>query len=426
VPVKLTLSLGALATLQLLANVALQLLVLTIVGAGPETDAFVAAQALPQVLLAVLAVSMQSVWQPRLAVLATNLAAWKDAQRAAQGQALLLFGGAAVGAVASAELWVHGLFPGLSAGQRAMTVTLVLPMIAGAALSGHAALLTTALRAREQFIRAEAVALAGSVFAVGLIIATVPRYGVVAAAWANLARAALVSAVLFVLAQCPRPSLAGAWRRTEIWQQLRPMLAGSSLYKTAPLVDRFWSSQAGTGGMTIFSIAQTAMGALATVVERALSMPVAPRLARLAEAGDLAGMRRLYRRCVWNITWPVAGVGLLLLAVEPIWVEVIGPLLKIGPSLAFQLWVVCLLLLGYLHVAASGTIAVAAFCAMGEAQTPVKVGVPAFIASVAVKSVAFVVWGLPGLAAATSVYYLANMAMLLMLLETRTNARTSA
>jgi len=424
--VKLTLSLGALAALQLLANVVLQLLVLTLVGAGPNTDAFVAAQALPQVLLAVLSVSMQSVWQPRLAVLADDVSAWKAAQRAAQGQSLMLFGGVALVLATSAWFWVPGLFPGLSPAQRELTVTMTLPMIAGAVLSGHAALLTTALRARDRFLRAEFVALAGTLCGLALIVVTVPRYGVVAAAWVNLVRALLVSCVLFLLADRPLPSLTSGWSQTEAWRQLRPMLAGSSLYKTSPLIDRFWTSQSAAGGMTIFSVGQTAMGALAAVLERAVSMPAAPRLARLVEAGDLLGVRTLYRRCVSRITALVAGLALLLVAVEPFWAGLLGPLLKIGPPQAFQLWVICLLLLGYLHVAASGTIAVAAFCAMGEAQTPVKVGVLAFLASVVVKSAAFLAWGLPGLAAATSVYYLANMALLSVLLERRIHARTTS
>lgn len=423
---KLTLSLGALAALQLLASVVLQLLVLTIVGAGPGTDAFVAAQALPQVLLAVLSVSMQSVWQPRFAVLANDIAAWRAAQCAAQGQSLMLFGSVALVVLASAGFWVPGLFPGFSSAQRELTVAMTLPLIAGAVLSGHAALLTTALRARDRFLTAEVTAVAGALCALALIVVTVPRYGVIAAAWVNLARALLTSCALFLLADRPHPSLASGWNHTEAWGQLRPMLAGSSLYKTSPLIDRFWTSQSAAGGMTIFSVGQTAMGALAMVLERAVSMPVAPRLARLVEAGDFLGVRSLYRRCVSRITWLVAGLGLLLLAAEPFWAGLLGPLLKIGPPLAFQLWVICLLLLGYLHVAASGTIAVAAFCAMGEAQTPVKVGVLAFLASVVVKSAAFVAWGLPGLAAATSIYYLANMALMSLLLERRIHARTTS
>jgi 1-aminocyclopropane-1-carboxylate deaminase/D-cysteine desulfhydrase-like pyridoxal-dependent ACC family enzyme len=56
---KLNLYLGAIASLQLAASFALQLIVLAVLGAGTDTAALVAAQAVPGVVFSVLAISLQ-------------------------------------------------------------------------------------------------------------------------------------------------------------------------------------------------------------------------------------------------------------------------------------------------------------------------------------------------------------------------------
>jgi putative peptidoglycan lipid II flippase len=425
VPVKLNISLGAIAALQLLSSVALQLVVIAFVGAGPQTDALIAAQAVPQVLLAVLAISLQSAWQPRLAVLAHDGPAWRNAQGVAHGQVILLFWTSALVLAALAKWWIGLLFPGFTSEQRELAHSLTFPLLAGTVLTGHAALLTSAQRARDRFVTAETTALAGTVLAIGVVAVTVARFGVVAAAWTSLGRAALVCVALHAQAGRPKPLLADAWRCSRMWKQVRPMLAGSSIYKTAPLVDRFWTSQASAGGVTVFSLAQTAMGAVAAVLERSIGTPVMPHLARLVEAGDMGRVWALYRRCIAHISVATLAVAALLVTVWPVWAGAMDRLLGMDATLAWQLWLACLLLLGYLHVAASGTVAVAAFCAMGEAQTPVKVGVPAFLFFVVVKSLAFLAWGLPGLAAATSLYYITNMALLSLILKRRIDAHTA-
>jgi putative peptidoglycan lipid II flippase len=137
-------------------------------------------------------------------------------------------------------------------------------------------------------------------------------------------------------------------------------------------------------------------------------------------------VRALYRRCVWRITVATAAAAILLLAAQPSWQRLTGALLNIDAAAAAQLWLVCLLLLGYLHVAASGTVVVAAFCAMGQASTPVRIGVAMFIVSIVVKSLGFIFWGLAGLAATTSAYYIVNMAVLSLLLEKKIDDHESA
>jgi putative peptidoglycan lipid II flippase len=422
---KLNVSLGALASLQLAASFLAQLIVLAAVGAGISTDAFVAAQAVPAVIFSILAVSLQNVWQPKLAVLSEQRVLWREAQGTAQGQVLLLFGGVSVVLIATANYWMQLLFPGFSKPQAELAAHMSQILLVAMVLNGQAALLTTAQRARERFVAAETVSLLATVAAAAALAMVVPIYGVEGAAWVGLARAFVVAVILYALAGMPAVALRQAWQEATVWRQLRPILAGSSLYKTGPILDRFWSSHAPAGGVTVFNLAQTGMGAFSSVLERAISVPVTPRLARLVAANDYSGVRKLYRACILRVTFLVGMLLLVLLLLKPFWSGLALSLLRVHEPLSSQMWLICVLLLGYTHVAASGNIAVAAFYAMGDAKTPVRVGVVGFALGAVLKSFAFVAWGLTGLALGTSIYYIINIAVMCALLEKKINEQLS-
>ncbi len=384
---------------------------------GPLTDAFVAAQSVPLFLFSILSVSLQSVWQPRLSVLMNDRAKWREAQGIAQAQTLMLFACIAIPVALFSDAWIRVIFPGFDHEQSRLTSSMTWPLLAGAALNCHSALLTTALRARDQFIRAEMVSLAGTLLLLGLTWVVVPVGGVEAAAWALFARTVGVFLVLHALAGRPMLLAGKAWRSRETWTSLRPLVAGSAVYKTSPLVDRYWTSLSPAGGVTVFNLAQTAMGALATVLERAICIPVVPQLARLVAQEDYEGLRKAYRTCVARISLATALTAVGLLALHPAWEAILEILLKVSPGQAHGVWFVCLALLGYLHVAASGTITVSAFYALDDTRTPVRVGMAGFLLGVILKSAGFVLMGLTGLAIATSAYYLCNMVALCILLD---------
>lgn len=384
---------------------------------GPLTDAFVAAQAVPLFLFSILSVSLQSVWQPRLSVLLNDHAGWRETQGVAQAQTLMLFAGVAIPVALFSDAWIRVIFPGFDQEQSRLTSSMTLPLLAGAAFNCHSALLTTALRARDQFLRAEMVSLAGTLCLLGMTWAVVPVGGVEAAAWALCARAIGVFLVLHFQAGRPMLLARQAWRSREVWTSLRPLLAGSAIYKTSPLVDRYWTSLAPAGGVTVFNLAQTAMGALATILERAVCVPVVPQLARLAAREDYEGLRKAYRTCVARISLAAALTAVGMIALYPAWEAILAMLLKVTPGQAHDMWFVCLALLGYLHVAASGTIAVSAFYALDDTRTPVRIGMAGFILGVILKSAGFLLMGLTGLAIATSAYYICNMVAMCILLE---------
>jgi len=423
--VRQSLYISIVVAMQLLAQLLTQLLVVRIVGVGFDTDAYIAAQAVPSVLVAIITSALQSVWLPRLAVLSGDVSAWRQEQSIAQGQGALLGGGLLLLVGLSIPLWLPLLYPGFAAQQQQIAMEFCLMMLLAAAFNSQSALLTVALRARNRFLAAEFTALLGTLLSLGGMYFALPVWGLFAAVWIALARAILVYVVQLGLANWPPLSFKKGWACKETWTLMRPLLLGTSIYKTSPLVDRYWASQAPAGGMTTLSLAQTAMGALATILERAICMPITPTLARHVAQNDYVGLRLAYRKGVYRISIAVFLLGALLLVLKPHFLVAITTVLNIQTETASALWLMCLFLLGYLHVAASGTVAVAAFYAMGNTKTPVKIGITGFVASVGMKCIGFLFFALPGLVFATSIYYILNMLVMCFLLEKSINEKIS-
>lgn len=417
--------LGLIALLQLVVGLLIQISVLRAVGAGSETDAFIAAQALPLVLFSILSISIQSVWQPPLALTGGSLDKWLSLQGEALGQALVLVGGITLFAHVTHSFWIPLLYPGLDETQVLLASYMTLPLLLAAALNSQSVIFTAALRSVDRFAIAEVVNLSASVIALVVMIVMVPIEGIKVAAWILCARATIAFGVLYICAGRPRIDIQRGLASHAVWRQLKPLLFGSSYYKSAPLVDRYWCSQAGTGGLTTFSLAQTGMGAAATVLERSICMPLMPKLARFVESQDMVGLRHTYRSSIFRIHMAAGAALMALITLYPIWERLLAVGLNMETALAHQLWWLCILLLGYMHVAASGGIVTASFYAFGDMRTPVKVGIITFSISIVLKSAGFVLLGLPGLAVATSIFYVGNMAIMCYLLEKKINARSS-
>jgi peptidoglycan biosynthesis protein MviN/MurJ (putative lipid II flippase) len=423
---RLNIGLGSVAALQLAAGLAMQLVIIRSLGAGALTDAWVAAQTMPLVTFSVIAVAFQGAWQSRLATLDDSEYGRVVTQQAAHGQLMLVYGLTVLVLCLGSTWWTRLLFPGLPQPQHALVVQMSQLLLAGAYLNGHAALFATALRGRDRFLVAEVVTLASTLAAIAAVTLLIDNVGISGVAWISLARSALAVGVLYFFAGRPTPSLAAGWRDAESWKQLRPILAGASIYKCAPLVDRYWSSLAPMGGLTVFNLLQTGMAALGTVIERSISMPVAPRLARLAQSGDWTSMHQLLRQTMKRGAWATGCVAALIAAMYPVWPMLLGPLLKLDSTALRESWLTAVLLCAFLYPASVGSTVVSSFYAIADAKTPVMVGVAGFVVSIVVKALGFLYAGLPGLGAAVALYYLGNMAVMLWLLDRRLATKLAA
>lgn len=418
-------TLGALAILQVLASLATQLLVLSLVGAGSQTDAYVAAQTLPLLVFTIFSVPLQSVWQPRFAQLWPDENGWRDAQRAAQGQVLTVCCATTLPLFVTAGYWVQWLFPGFDASQHELAAEMARVLFIGCILNTQTWLLTAALRSRERFVVPELISLGGTVVMLIALSILLPTWGIKLAAWLGLARSVGVFLSLFVISGRPVPSFAAAVAERHAWRSAMPLVGGSVIYKTGPVVDRFWSSHSPPGGVTAFNLVQLGMSAAGSVLEKMFAVPVVPQLARLVAAGDFKAVRSQYRRVIAQVTLATLVVPLGLLLLYPVWADMIAWTLRLESHLAWDLWLLCFLLLGYMHVVACGYVVVSVFYAMGDTRTPVLMSLASYLLGVLIKSAAYLLWGLNGLAVASSVYYLFNLLATSMLLERAIRARLS-
>lgn len=406
---RLNLALGWLAAANLGVTVVMQWYVVTSLGLGLATDALFAGMVVPQLVLAVVAGSLMHVLVPLLAIeegSGFGEVAWGLFLGVAALFTLvatLLFAGAGV--------WVGWLLPGFSEDAYQLTVTLTRIQLPATVFMAVNSVLWSAYHARRRFIWAELAPLLASLLALAGLILTLPRFGVAAAAWATVARGAVQSVLLL-------PGL-GAWRRPDLtgpalreaWRRLRPLLAGATYYKADPLVDRFLSSMAPAGGLSTLYLGQQIWGALTQIINKAVAAPMVPVLALQAKEGRWGDFRSHYRRRL-AVLGVLTGSGLVLFVLlgEPTLRLIIGRG-GVTEETVTRLWGIMLALAGLFVGGTMGQITSAAFYAKGDTRTPTRLGMLTFTAYVPLKIAAFLAFGLPGVALATSLFFVSNLAL---------------
>jgi putative peptidoglycan lipid II flippase len=413
----LVLRLGLLAGANLLVSFVLQWLVVVTIGPGPQTDALFAAVAAPQLAVTIVAGSLSHVLVPLLS-------GESDTESRRDAWTFFVLLGMISMAVAAvlflfAPYWVPLLVPGFSATQKTLTTVLTRIELAGIVFTVLSGVLWSVHRARHQFAWPEIAFLLGSLLALAVLVRTLPRYGVVAAAWVGVLQSA-VPAVLLL------PGL-GAFRRPrfrsavtyEAWHRIKPLVLCMTYYKTDPLVDRFLSSLAPAGGLTLLNLAQQAWGAVAQILNRAITGPLVPTLAMYAKQERWPLFRQAYRnRLVWNTVVTVAFFAALLVT-GPWALTVLVGHGGVTVDNVRLLWWLLLALGGVLVGGAAGQIVSSAFYSMGNTATPTRVGMVGFTIGIALKAVGFMELGIVGIAVGASAYYLFNVGVLFVLLERR-------
>jgi peptidoglycan biosynthesis protein MviN/MurJ (putative lipid II flippase) len=416
-PTGLPLRLGFLSASNILAAFAFQWYILTRLGSGAETDALFAGMTIPQLLLAVVSDSLMHVLVPLLA--------GEDRERSrrdAWGFAALVGGLFALLALlfaATAAWWVPLAAPGFTTEGRRLMVELTRVQLAGMVFIAVNGVQWAAYHARGEFLWAEATPLVSNMAALLLLLWALPRHGVVSAAWILTGRSALQTLLLApgmgrpVRVDLRAPSLLTAWKR------LKPLLIGTSYYKTDPLVDRVLLSTTVSGNLSLYHFAQQLYGAAAQVINRAIAAPLVPALSCLHKGGDREGFRRLYRRRVAQVT--LLGLGALLVVALP--GERLLRLLigygSITPANVADLWWMMLWLGGMFLGSILGQISSTSFYASGDTSTPTRLSIWTYTVYLPLKVLAFLRAGIMGLALATSALLIVNFLLQHRILRSR-------
>ncbi|MBI4869973.1 MAG: virulence factor MviN [Candidatus Riflebacteria bacterium] len=404
----MTLSLGAMAALNIVLSFVCQCFILATLGAGTETDALFASTAVPQFLLTLVTGSFVYVLVPMLSV-------QEEVSRRQHVAGLLRgttlgFGFLTLALLATAGLWTPWMVPGFGPAETSLTVALTRIHLLWLLLVPLTAVLQSDYQAREKFLWAQAASLVAGAASLLFTIWALPRAGVAAAAWGQVLRAAVELTLLL-------PAAWGFWRlsaRTtlmaEFWRRVKPLILGASYYKTDVLVDRLLSSMSPAGGLSLLYLGQQIYGAVGQILNRAIAAPMVPGLARAAELAEWAQFRRTYRaRLRWMLLLSVLGLAGLWLVGEPI-LGLVFARGRLTSGDVHRLWLVMLALVGFFAGGACGQITSVAFYSRGQTRTPIVIGVWTYTVFIPLKVLAFFQFGLMGLAACTSVLFLLNAA----------------
>lgn len=422
---KLKFILAFVGLLQIIVSLLSQLVILKQIGAGTLSDAYIAAQAVPSVITSIIIVASQSVWLPIFVRNNQDKPKWLKLQGSAQFLLLILISTITIILITLKEKWITFLFPGFTSSQLSLTTEMASLFLFSAALGCHSALYTTALRSINRYIISEILPLFTLILLLIGMYYFIPVFGIIAAAYLTVIRAILLALGLHFLAGNPRYRLDKLSDKKLIAKQFSLLFSGSSLFKTGPLIDRYWSSQAASGGLTIYNLSQTAIAALASIFDKAICVPNASLVSKAVFIQDFSKVKALYRSTLIEITFISLLIGLVIYFSHPLFVSLLLNLVGLDNQHATDMWLLCLLLIGYLQASAAGSVIVSSFYAMGDMKTPMAVGFLGFVTSVFLKSVLFIFYGLKGLAIGTSVYYLLNAAIMFVLLERKVNARLS-
>lgn len=406
------------------SNLLFQWLVLTMLGPGVLSDALFAGMTVPQLFTAIVSSSLTHVLVPILAG-ETHDDQRRDAWTLFVYSAAL-FAAIALVLIVTAGWWVPLTVPGFSSEAQLITVDLARISLLGMVFTGMSAVQTAIGFARHKYLWADAAPMLANVVAVLLLVWLLPRYGIWAAASVSVLRLVLQTLLLQPLMGTPTmPDRARPTSRTA-WRHLKPILLGASYYKMDPLVDRFLLSAASAGSLSLLYLAQQLHSAASQIVAKAFAVPTITQLAAAHKQRDQAQFAlQLIRTLRVMLVVCLLGVVGLWLVGEPLlaWGMEHG---KFTSTHAHELWVLLLLSAGMLVAGAMGTLTAGAFYAQGDTRTPTWLGSFAFTVGIALKIAMFNQYGVQGLAAAISIYYLSSLSLQLFVLWRRCGIRKFA
>lgn len=413
--IRLSLTLGALAFCNALLAILMPWYIVTRLGVGIETDAFFASGALPQLIFLVASFSLTQVLVPLLATEDE-----KNFRRDAWGFFLVVSGFFCLTSAIlflTAPYWVSLIVPGFSEEARQLTITLsriqLLSMIGNASV----VVLWSVYYARQRFLWTELSSVFANAVSLLFLFWTLSRYGIVAAAWATVLNLGLKVVMLM-------PAL-GRWEwpqwnssaMKEAWRRIKPFLLGQTYAKSDPLIDRFLTSLTTAGNLSLLYIGQQLYSSINLITTKAISTPSVPRLALAAKFGEWSKFRRIYHhRLLWMLGITIAAAVGLFATGEPLLRLMIGHG-GITAQNVHMLWWIMVALSGVLIGGAAGQVISGAFYAIGDTRTPTVLFIGTFTVYVPIKILAFLRYGVIGLAVVTSLHLVVNFLLQLAVLE---------
>jgi putative peptidoglycan lipid II flippase len=379
-------------------------------GAGAQLDAFLVAQGLMNLVLALIAGAMAKSTVP---VLAAQVSADGDSNKAAHTLSvvltvtLMILGLGSLIMALAAPLVVTVLAPGFKGEQAELAASLTRIVLIATVLISGTNLLAAAAEAHRRFFWS---AMQGVPFNLIMIIAAVvfgPQYGVYALAVGFVVGSGARMLCQFVPIRALRLRLRASWDLKDpgfrsIAKLIPPLLVGSALGNANTMVDRAVGSMVGEGTISALSYAWRVISLGQTLLVASLLTALYPAFGAAAGSRDLAEMRRLVGRGLSTVATVLMPVwGFLVVCAVPL-VALIFEHGSFSPAdtqrtaTAILWYAPALLALGWREMV------VRASYAMGDSRRPVTVFIMAMTINVVGDFTLGLTFGIAGIAASTS------------------------
>ena len=398
--------LASLTGMQILASLALQVYLLMRFGAGVTTDAFYAGAIVSQVIAAVAIDTLTVVLVPLLA--SKSEAELRDDAWSLCLAATITYTGIALVLSAVASLLTSAVVPGFGADAKALTASLMRIHLWGMGGTACTLVLTSVYQIRGRFLWPQLTALGSSLVALLFVVATLDRWGIEAAAWAQVLAYTIPGGIMLVA--LGRPARI-EWRwdlLRQVISRQRPLLLSKGYLAASAPFDRLLISFLPAGSLVIFDVVWRLLSAAQRVVVQGILAPVLPELSRLASDRAWPMFRLVCRQLA------IRAVALTLLMVAGLEIAVLGAMAWLADAhgaIAGNLtadslrqfgWLAALLA-GVLPCGVLATVFSNAYYAQGDTSTPSRIAAAALTCGLALRGLGYWLGGITGLAVTASV-----------------------
>jgi len=301
----------------------------------------------------------------------------------------------------------------------ALTQHLFLLVLPGVLVSGISGMFAAVLNSHERFLLAAATPAFMSIFSIAFLIAAADRWGIYALAIGLTAGYVAELAVLTWSLQSrnlltvPRRA---SWRDPDVQLvlgQYAPLVIGGAVMSSSPLIDQAMAASLGPGSVAQLSYASRLVTAGLGIGVTALSTAIFPHFSRMVAAGDWSGLRHTLR--TYSRLGLVAGA-LVVLAIVAFSEPLVRLVFERGQFVASDTRAVA-------HVQALyalqipfyvlGIVGVQLLHAISANRVLMWVSIGNFFTNIIGNYIFMRLWGVAGIAAATSMVYAISMVVIL-------------
>ena len=298
-----------------------QIVIAAFFGADANMDAFLAANAAPQYLMAALIGSIGLILIPvfvEYAAAGREEEAWQVASTVINF-CLLAFGILTVIGMMFADAILRCIAPGLSAATHSLAVKLALVTWPGILFLTAISLLTSVYQSQLRFVWPAAVPVLGAAANLVMIAVFSRWWGVVGLAVATTCGLILQTSLLVpIVTRSGHYRLAMDWRHpgvARILTLLAPLVFVNIISKATPVVERFLASSMPEGSISHLNYAFSLSTVVVMILSTGIATVIFPNMAVNAASNDMEGFRRNVSsslRFMWLIVAPATSLGIAL------------------------------------------------------------------------------------------------------------------